>query len=458
MLPVNFSAILGVFIILALPSQARADTPAPAAEPRHSAPGPAPRVLTLPQAYQLALRNNPTLQQMDARVGLAEAERRRAWARVNPTARLEGSYTFNAPEVTIDPTAGQPGAPPSDPIVILRRFQLGFGARAALPLFEGPAYHLIGAAKKGVRAARKRLLRARQDFMLRVASAYYLALGRHEVIKALEDQLSVDRRNLEIARVRLEVGRIVRSEQLRAELVLVQDSQALRQERYTYEAAKRRVAILVGATGAIDLAKPAEPPSPLGRRAQLLRTALNHRVDIHALELDLAAARNTKTAAWWSFLPTLGLNLLYQWQEAEGFAGQQDTLAILARVNFPVYEGGVRYAELRRARATIAQSEAARAELQRDIAENIVQLRAELLSVEAGLVAARKALTLAITASDEMTARYEAGSATQIDQLDATRRRLEAQIDLIRARYTRDLARIALAHTMGRFDPSVARR
>ncbi|MBK8482691.1 MAG: TolC family protein [Proteobacteria bacterium] len=444
--------VLGLCVLVGLafltPARAGAEV-----EGARQAPG-APRLVTLEEAYRLAQRDNPTLAVMAARVRSAAAEVGRAWSQLKPSASLNGTYTVNDPVVSIDAAAfAPPGAPPSEPIVIQRRHQFAFALQAGVPLFRGPAYQQLGVARKGVAAAQLRGVRRRQDYLLRVADAYYAGLGTHEVATALEEKVAVDQRNLAVVRARLEVGRVLRSDVVRAELVLVQDEQALRRQRNALAAAQRRVAILIGLDGLVTLRRPAEPAPVAVDEAAMLRSAVRRRADVEALRLDIAAADQASKAVRWSFLPTLDLNLLYRWQNVGGFANRRDSLAVVATLGLPLYEGGLRYANQRAAEARMAEGRAARAELTRGIAETVVQLRADLLSAEAGLVSADKAASLATVIVEEMTARYEAGTATQLDLLDATQRRLEARIELTRSRYARDMARVALAHVLGGRQP-----
>jgi outer membrane protein len=437
------ATLVVAFLVLAL-----CPTAAPAADS-------AARLVGLPEAYRLAMAKNPTLEAMEARIAAAEAERRRAWAQLKPTARVSGTFTHSRPEIIVDASAfSPPGTPPGDPIVIQQQNQFGWQFEAGLPLFRGPAYQQLGVAKKGIVSARLRLERARQDYAVRVAQAYYAALGAREVVAALDDKVAVDRKNLEVARARLEVGRVTRSEVLRAELELVRDKQRRLQQQNALVAARRRVAILIGVDQTIRLERPQQPAMPALREPEgAAAKAAEHRVDLKALERDVAAARQGKKAVWWSFLPLLDLNVLYQWQEAAGFAGQRDSLAVVATLSLPLYEGGLRYAELDRARAREREAEAARRELLRQIAVRMADLTAELESAEAGIVSAKKGVALAEVTVQEMTARYEVGSATQLDLLDATQRQLQARIELTQSTYARDVARIALTHELGRFRP-----
>jgi len=102
----------------------------------------------------------------------------------------------------------------------------------------------------------------------------------------------------------------------------------------------------------------------------------------------------------------------------------------------------------------IREARAQRRALAQRIESDIVKLKADLASAEAGVISARKAVKLARTTAGDMDASFSVGAATQLDVLDASHRRLEAEIQLTRSLYQRDLARLALAHAMGVFDPA----
>ncbi len=413
------------------------------------APARAQQPLSLDQAYRLAVRNNPNFAVLRERVVQAEAARYRAWSAIKPTANLQTTYTHYDREIAFDV------GPAS--VVIQPQNQFGLVVAGALPLFRGPAYPRIGAARNAVEAARLREIRTRQDFLLRVAQAYYLVVTRKDAVKALETKLSVDRKHLAAAKARFEVGQSPRTEVLRADLVATQDEQNLLAQRNGVQAARRALAILIGAPGAPDVERPAEPPSPAGSGDAMLATAHDQRADLKAADLALVIAQQTRKAVWWSFLPLLDLNFVYR-DTRPSSEFNPAAWNLVATLSFPIYDGGQRYADLRETRSRIAEAAAQKQALELDIETEIVRLRADLASATAGVVSARKALSLAKTTAEDMEASFQVGASTQLDVLDATQRLLDAELGLSSALFNRDLARLALAHAQGRFDPLRASR
>ena len=414
--------------------------------------------LSLDQAYRLAIRHNPNIAMLRERVAQAEAARHRAWSALKPSASFQGSYTHNDQEIVIDFSGMFPAGitPPSgfpSRSVYQLQDQFAFTVGASLPIFRGPAYPRLSAARTGIEVARLREVRSQQEFLLRVAQAYYQVVSREDAVKALETKLGVDRKHLTVARTRLEVGQAPRSEVLRADLVATQDEQTLLAQRNGVEAARRALAILIGVPDRPQVERPAEPAAPSLSESEMVATAQTARLDLKAADLSIRVARKSVEAVWMSFLPSLDLSWAYRWTEAQGFATNQGMWNLMASLNVPIYDAGLRYADLRDARSRLIEAREQQRALNLDIETEVVRLRSDLASAVAGVVSARKAVTLAHTTLEDMEASFQVGAATQLDVLDASQRLLDAELQLTSSLSNRDLSRLAILHALGRFDP-----
>jgi outer membrane protein, multidrug efflux system len=419
-----------------------------------STPASAQQRISLDQAYALALKNNPTMLALRERSVQAEAALRKAWSAIKPTANAQGTFTHYDISIVFDPAKAMGVSLPGvEPIVIQKQDQFAWSALVNVPLFRGPAYPRIGIARKGVASTQLRELRSRQDFLLRVAQAYYLIVSRGDAVRALVNKVALDRKHLASARAQFEVGQAARSTVLRADLVLTQDEQSLRAQRNSLDAARRQLAILVGLPGLVDGDRPPEPASPRGTDHTLLAGAMSSRLDFKAAQVALEMAQQSERASWWGFFPTLDLGWMYRWSEVAGFAPSRGSWNLMFILNLPLYDGGVRYADLRDARSKILEAQEQKRALGQEIESEIVRLRAEVDSANAGVISARKALSLAKVTAEDMEASFEVGAATQLDVLDTSQRMLDAELALTGSLYTRDLARLALTHAMGQFDP-----
>lgn len=411
-----------------------------------SAPAGGQQLLSLKEAYRAALESHPSIAILQARVRQAEAARYRAWSALKPTAAFQGTFTHYDKEIAFDfPGAGK--------VTLQKQNQFGWNVVAKLPLFVGPAYPGIGIAGKQVKVAKLRRIRSERDFLLQVARAYYSVVTQKEVVKALENKVAVDSKHLTAARAKFEVGQSPRANMLRADLVHTQSQQQLLTARNGLRAARRQLAILIGRPGSVEVKRPATPPDLAGGAAGGLDAVLKARHDYRATEVSRSLAQQSKNAVWWGFLPSLDATWLYRWTESEDFVGDRGSWNLMFTVNVPIYDGGTRYANLRESDARIREASQQQRALAQQIEADIVRLRTEVQSANSGVISARKAAELARTTASDIEASFEAGAATQLDVLDANQRKLDAEIALTRSLFQRDLARLALAHALGRFDP-----
>jgi outer membrane protein len=420
-------------------------------------PGPAlaaDRLVTLRQAYRMALQTNPTIQLLRERVEQAKASRYKAWSSVKPSASYQGTFNIYDQEVTLTiPDLTNPSATPTT-VVFQKQFMWSHSLAAKMPLFVGPAYPAISMARKQVDLAKMTEVRSRQDFLLLVANAYYRVVSQKEIVRALQNKVTLDEKNLSAAKARFEVGQDTRASVMRADLVATQDRQSLRTATNVQIAYRRQLAIYLGLSGTVDVERPAEPRIPKGSARSMLSTALVKRMDYQATALSIELAEDGKQADWWQFAPIVDASFLYRWSEATNFQGDNDVWYFTFNFTVPIYDGGTRYADLRSSDSRIRSATEQRRALAMDIENDVVKLRADLESAEAGVISARKALKLAKVTSEDMQAAYEVGQTTQLDVLDASQRLLDAEIGVTRSLFARDLARLALSHAMGTFDPS----
>lgn len=417
-----------------------------------ASPAQAERVVTLPEAFRLAMKNHPSVRILQERVHQAEAARYKAWVAVKPTAYMQPNFSIYD-HAAIIPASAMGGPPGTPDIVFQKKYQWGMAMSISMPLVVAPAYPAIQAAYKQVEIARLNTVRSSRDFMLQVAQAYYAVVSQKEILRSLGTKVALGEKHLASAKAKVEVGQAARATELRADLVLTQDRQKLLVANNAVQAAKRQLAILLGIPGPVDVKRPAEPPTPDGAYQDQLQRAVQRREDLKAASLSVEAAGKGRTATWLGFLPTLDLSWNYRWTEAAGFIGDQDTWYFLFNLNIPIYDGGARYAGLRKTASQIRMAKEQVRALKANIASEIVRHRSNLTSAEAGLVSAGKAVKLARATREDIDASFEVGAATQLDALDASQRLLEAEINLVSSMFQRDIARLSLAHAVGAFMP-----
>lgn len=417
----GFALVLVAIVQLQTEGLAQTPTASPAAE-----------TLTLGQAEDLALRNQPRMlaMQLHAR---AYAERvRQARAGFLPTA------AFNATGVKVADTSTSTAAGNITTSSISDRFAYG-GNLVQLVTDFGRTGALVGSARANAEAQNDLSTLSRAQVRLNVREAYYQVLGADAVLRAAQAALAnrqlISRQLSALAQSELRssldvnFARVLESE---AELAVVRAQSTVAQQ-------KARLALAMGlerpttATLA-DVALPSNPlpPSP----DPLLKDAQTQRADLAAATAQQNAARQNALAEKRLSYPSL--NVL-------GAAGEipfhdhtlhDDYAAAGFNLNIPVFNGGLFAA--RRAEADL-EAEARSEDTQQVKLEVNEQVRSswlhadeayQSLDVTARLVAqSKEALRLA----DD---RYEAGLGSIVELNEAQLNETSAEIAGADAIYT----------------------
>jgi multidrug efflux system outer membrane protein len=336
---------------------------------------------------------------------------------------------------------------------------------AAQPLFQASyEIDLFGRLADQQAAGRAAWLASRAALDATRLSVAATTASGYITLRALDARLDVARQTLQsreealrIARSRTGVGYSPLLELRQAEAEYQATAQIIPQVELAIARQEGALSQLIGEVprtiergGALFAL--AEPPVPAGLPSELLR----RRPDIGAAEYQLAAADASLSAARKRFLPQVRLS---------GSAGAAfstllgDPISIWSiggSVLAPLFQGGRLEAQAESAGAQRDQAAFAyrRAVLTafREVEDNLAA--AKRLSEQAGHIAAqRDALAAGLKLA---TNRYRAGYAPYLEQLDAQRGLLNAELALIQAHADELTARVALYQAMGGGWPGLA--
>jgi len=384
-----------------------------------------------------ALANNPNIENAAARVRAAEAAERQARAQLLPT---------------LNATAGAAYARS------LSAFGVGKDTESVQPQLQAAwQVDLFGRLNDLVGAARLQYLAseaARDATALSVAAA---TAGGYITLRALDDRLKVAKETLQsrtdalrYARSRADAGYTSQLELSQAQAEYEATAQIVPQVERAIVTQENALSVLVGdnpraiARG-VALAQLAVPPVPDGLPSTLLR----RRPDIAQAEYQLAATDRNLAAARKAFLPNLQLTGS---AGAVAVAGLGDPISLFSlggSVLAPLFdagraEAGADAAAATRDQAAFAYRAAALTAFQ-EVEDSLVRLD-RLTAEETHVRAQRDALVQTLR---HATNRYQAGYSPYLEQLDAQRGLLAAELSLIQIESDRLNASVTLYRAMG---------
>ena len=400
---------------------------------------------SLNQIYSIALQKNEEVQIAREGIRQSEEEKQRAFSAVMPKVTLSGTYN-RYPEKSRD--LG------NSTVILQPEHSYGMEVTLEQPLYAGGKGAAgIRIAKQGIEVAKKNHDLSIESMLFHVAEVYY---GRLEAQKNLESQ----QRNVErlqehrrLSELRYKVGEVTQSVLLRAQAELAR-AQANRVALENDAAVKKReLEILSGLPDDAEISEPSVPKIPGETGSGLLTAALDSREDVHRSRLQEEIAKEGVVFARGNFLPSLSLEGAY-------FSRNQDPRStffidqgwvIGAKLEFPVFEGGLHRAEMAQARSRLESGRLETARLKKRVDLEVTQASLNLEAATRVLQSREEQVRFADENYEMVSKQFTFGLSTHIDLLDANQTLIEAERDVIGATYTRHLAILNLQRKIGIF-------
>jgi outer membrane protein len=442
----------------------------------------ADRTLTLDDAISLARAHNRDLRAARERIAIANAGVEQARAALLPTVAAQGRYTHNYKEVDFDvgsllaPTLGLADAIRTTtnsaaeaaaiqevenqinaslggqpPVVIQKQEELDGVVSASVPLIVPSSYFALSAARRTLDATTATYQVNEASVLVSVAQAYFAAAGTDELVVARRDAVTVATETFDVAKARVAAELANQVESTRAETALVRAQQDLAEAENTRAAAYRALATLLGTREPITVhaadALPAEP----GALEALLGDARAHRPELAAEHATIAAAEATERASAWRWSPTLSAFGNVRLQNYAGFSGDKYAWAVGLELDWVVFDGGVRDAQRHLALAQRREAEARLELLGDSVSDEVANAHGSLETKRKGVGSAQRAVELARETLRLVRAQYEAGTAKQLDVLQAQDVLVAAEVGLAQAHFDVALAELQLRRASGEF-------
>ncbi len=419
---------------------------------------PAP-VLRLDEALRLAEESNLDLRMAKERLERAQVLSKKAWALFLPVLSASAQAVRNNTEIAFDfigalePLADQFGVtlPPSEPTIIQRLYEKSASINLNWPLLNGRAIPLLFNAYDSIEVAGLTFKQTQQAMRHATALAYYNVLNAHRQVDIRARALENQRQHLRLEQARLAVGDATEVSTLRAEVEVAAEEQGLIQAQNAARIATRALAVLIGwleddgGVRPFSVARPETPAAPAG---DVLSRALAERLDLKTRILELDIAERSKTETWMKYAPVLSGIGNYRWSESEGFSGENTTWQVGLALTWTFFEGGLTTWELDERQHDINLANLNIEKARQDITRQVAEARLNIESATAAHEAARRRAELARRTAQLVDKQYEAGSASQLDVLDASRALADAETAAALAQLDEDVARLTLEQTV----------
>jgi len=292
----------------------------------------------------------------------------------------------------------------------------------------------------------------KEQYLLRVSQDLYSYLKAKRAIEIAQSNVDRLKKHRDAAKIRLKVGEVTRTDLLRAEAELSGAEADLISAINSLKILKSILARDVGIEGDFEIMEGKLADPYLNLTVDHVKAfAKDERPEIKAALLAKEIARKNVNYAIGSFFPYLSFSATYQkfdQDPSNQFTNKESKYAIAA-LNFPIFEGGLRRAEVGEAKAKLRQAELQYEDTLKEVFvdvesayHNYITFRDTIKSLEDEVAYARDNF-------NSVSKQYQYGLANSIDVTDANTFLVTAERKLIEAQYNYQLAILRLRQATG---------
>lgn len=410
--------------------------------------------LTLEQAIAMALANNPELAAMSWEFAAARARGERTARERWPRISAMGGYAHHLDEQRILPVRR-----PGDPTILSRDILVG-DVFLSMPLWTaGRLSNSLQSANLQQQAAKYRFARSQSELVFDVTSVFFSILAQQRVVESLDFSLHTLEEHQNQVEALLAAQKASRVDLLRTDVRHTDIRQRRVRERNELAIQRRVFAHLLGLEGPLDRIEivgdlESDDDIALPELEAAVATALSNREDFLAATSALAAAARLISAEKGRLWPSLMMHGSYGGRWAVGpTTGVGDKSGELGQVgvvvDIPIFDGGRIRARINESRADYAAAEARLRRLELEVG---LEVETALMSIESAHERARAIRTALVQARESLRIerqKYDLGSGTIVDVLDAQAALLNTETTYSRVLADLRVAMARLALAMG---------
>lgn len=382
----------------------------------------------------LAAADSGSLDLREARAALRQSQSQvdEARARLLPSFTATGGYQRNEFEAAfMNPVTGS--------LVVIQPFDaLTAQFSVAVPLIDVGAWSVFFQSEALADSAEARLELTDQNVAVAIVQIWHQLVGARAVVHASERNLEALQYNREVAAARFEVGVSPQLELSRAETEVSRAEQALAEARLSAVLAARNLQNLTNITPNDEQPVLEEVPGELEPFDRYMANVRNLPAVRGAREATRAAGIAADTA-WTALLPIISGYARENGSNAAGFQGANWSYALGVQASWTLDFLRPAQISTRQAAADVATVQLERAIQQTetsifDAYERVRTARARAEAAAAGVESANRA-------AEDARVRFDAGAATQLDVIQASRDLFQAEVLRIQS-----LADLHVAH------------
>jgi len=398
---------------------------------------------SLDDLYKIALQRAEKIKFSEENLYIAETGKQKALSLLLPKLSTFGTYArYTEAKRSITGVIIQPDEATS------------WGLRLDESLsISGRELIALSISKETIIKNRYDLHAVREEYLLNVAYAYYDVLKAGKALDIAESNLERLKKYRNAAQKRLRVGEITKTVLLRADGELSGAQSDYVKAKNTLELARAVLARIVGIKQDFNLKEASPSDIKIPSLSSFQENALSGRADLKSLEIQKKIAEEQVQFTRGAYWPNLALSGVYT------AADQTPTPQTLNKesiyggisINFPFFEGGLRLAEVKEAKAKERQSILVYEDLRKSIEVEVQSAYLDIMTQQETLKFLQDQLVYARDNYNAVTKQFEFGLSQSLDVMDANTLLVTAERKMTDAVYSYRLSMLKMKKATGTF-------
>lgn len=396
---------------------------------------------SLDELYRIALERAERIKLSEEDLNIAKTGKDKALSSLLPKLSAFGNYTkYSAEKYNDTGTLLQPDNATS------------WGVRADQSMsLSGRELTALSISRENIVKSQHDLYATREGYLLSIASAYYDVMKAKKALDIAESNLERLIKYRNAAEKRLKVGEVTKTVLLRAQGELSGAQSDAIKAINALELAKAVLARTVGIEGDFQLKEAPPEDMKITPESFFQEMAFSGRAELKSLEIQKKMAEEQVKYAKGAFWPTLSASGVYTSADQSPETQQlvRDSTYGLLSLNFPFFEGGLRRADVREARARERQSALAYEDFKKSVGIEVRSAYLDIVTQKGTIKYLEDQVVYARDNFNAVSKQFEFGLAQSLDVMDANTLLVTAERNLAEAVYNYQVAILKMKKATG---------
>jgi len=408
---------------------------------------------SLDDLYQIALKRSEKIKISEEDLYITETTKEKALSVLVPRFSAFGNYTrYSEEKMAADKvTLIQPESTTAWGV----RFDQSF-------TLNGKELIALGIAEDSIKKSKYDLDAVKEAYLFNVTSAYYNVLKTATAVDIAIANVKRLEAHKNAVSVQLKIEEVTKTALYRAQAELSKSKAELIKLKNRLKLAQNVLSRVVGLEGNFEIRKPEFKKyfSLDNDMDSVKKEALLDRAELKSLAVQIKIsedmAKYSKSAYW----PTVSVEGVYQKydQDPDSFMVNDENISVGVMLNFTIFDGGLRKAEIKESLAKKRQAELAERDLSKEIATEVEDAYLYLHTQMSVLKSLEDQLKFANDNYNAVSKQFKYGLANSIDVMDANTLLVTSETELAKSIYNKQLAGLNVERAKGTFLKTITDR